>query len=183
MREFVLLTTLATALASGIAQADEPVVIERDLLKKAVERIPAERRINTEQFKGIYDEVMAGKRKAYLIDTRSHPEFYAGHIEGTDHVAAGHLRKLTEIIKDPNAEIILWCRTNPRAYYGAVFLHDCGYKNVYVWHEGVVGWIKQGHPLVNQFMGRFKVTGYNKSLKELDKDGRPLWRIRLFHPY
>ena len=183
MRKIVVLAVLLLAWASSVTSAEDPAAKEKDVLNRAIQRIPPERVIDTEQFKRIYDDVMAGKRKAYLIDVRTHPEFYAGHIEGTDHVPAGHLRKLTKIIKDPNAQIVLWCRTSPRTKYGAAFLSDCGYKNVWVWKDGIVGWIKKGYPLVNQLLGRFTVTDYDKDLKEVDREGKPLWRVRLFHPY
>ncbi|MEW6357004.1 MAG: rhodanese-like domain-containing protein [Planctomycetota bacterium] len=183
MRKVAVLAVLLLAWVSSAVQADDPASMEKELLNKTIQRIPPDRVIGTEQFKRIYDEVMAGNRKAYLIDVRTHPEFYAGHIEGTDHVPAGNLRNLMEIIKDPDVQIILWCRTNPRTYYSAAFLYDCGYKNVWVWKDGIVGWIEKGYPLVNQFMGRFTVTDYDKDLNEMDKEGKPLWRVRLFHPY
>ena len=49
--------------------------------------------------------------KAYLIDTRTHPEFYAFHIPYTDHIHAGHMYTIPKEIKDKNAKIVLWCRT------------------------------------------------------------------------
>jgi rhodanese-related sulfurtransferase len=141
--------------------------------------IPADKKIGVDQFKKIYDEVMAGKRKAYLIDVRTHPEFYAFHIEGTDHVHAGHMYTIPKKIKDPNAEIVIWCRTSHRAQYVAGFLYKYGYKNVYCYMDGVVGWAKAGHPFVNQFTGKFVITEYRKT----PSDAENSFRIREFHPY
>jgi len=172
-------------LASGSISAfgEDLVRAEQAVLARAMARVAPGRRLRTDQFRKVHQEVMAGTRKAYLIDVRSHPEFYAGHIEGTDHVPAGHLRKLTKLITDPNAEIVLWCRTHPRAYYGAAFLQDCGYRNVWVWHDGIAGWIEKGYPLVNQFMGRFTITDYDKDFGEVDPSGRPRWRLRISPPH
>jgi rhodanese-related sulfurtransferase len=141
--------------------------------------IPADRIIGVEQFKKAYDAVMAGKKKAYLIDVRTHPEFYAFHIEGTDHIHAGHMYTIPKKIKDPNAEIYIWCRTSHRAKYVGGFLYKYGYKNVYVYGDGVVGWAKAGYPFVNQFTGSFKITEYRKTPSDQEKS----FRIREFHPY
>jgi len=183
---FVILFVLFFgAMGSGLAVAeDNPLEIgEKALHKEISSVIPAERIINTEQFYKVWEEVMAGKKKAYLIDVRTHPEFYAFHIEGTDHVHAGHMYTIPKKIKDPNAEIYIWCRTAHRAKYAAGMLIKYGYKNVWMWEGGVVDWAKAGHPFVNQFMGKFKITEYHQQFTEMDKDGKPIWRLREFHPY
>lgn len=156
---------------------------EKAVDQELAKQIPPGRVIDTEQFKKIYDEVGAGERDAYLVDLRSHAEFYAGHIEGTSHIDAGRIYTIVKAIKDPEAEIIIWCRTGHRARYNAGYLYRYGYKNVWVWKGGIVDWIAKGHPLVNQFMGKFKVIEYHKNLTEHDAEGRPLWRVRAFHPY
>jgi rhodanese-related sulfurtransferase len=141
--------------------------------------IPADKVVDVDQFKKVYDAVMAGTKKAYLIDVRTHPEFYAFHIEGTDHIHAGHMYTIPKKIKDPNAEIYIWCRTSHRAKYVVGFLYKYGYKNVYLYSGGVVGWAKAGLPFVNQFTGSFKITEYRKTPSDKEKS----FRIREFHPY
>jgi hypothetical protein len=38
--------------------------------------------------------------------------------------------------------------------------------------------------VANQFTGLFKIVEYHKYFTETDKEtGKPLWRIREFHPY
>jgi len=179
----LLLLLALWCVPSAMAQEVDLVANEKAVHKQRAALYSQDRNIDTAQFQKIYDEVMAGKRDAYLIDLRSHPEFYAGHIENTDHVSAGTLYTLPKMIKDPNAEIVIWCRTSRRARYAAAFLEEYGYKNVWVWDKGIVGWMKEGKPLVNQFLGKFKVTEYHKMFKEQDKDGNPKYRIRSFHPY
>ncbi|MBW1924658.1 MAG: rhodanese-like domain-containing protein [Deltaproteobacteria bacterium] len=152
---------------------------EKEVHKGFAAMIPADHIIGVDQFYKVYQEVMAGKRKAYLIDVRTHPEFYAFHIEGTDHIHAGHMYTIPKKIKDPNAEIYVWCRTSHRAKYVAGFLYKYGYKNVWLYKGGVVGWAKAGLPFVNQFTGTFKILEYRKKPSALEKS----FRIREFHPY
>ncbi|MBW2011891.1 MAG: hypothetical protein JRI32_09710, partial [Deltaproteobacteria bacterium] len=65
---------------------------EKELWTKEFQDIiPKDKIIGVEQFKKVWEEVLVGKRNAYLIDVRSHSEFYAFHIEGTDHIHAGHV--------------------------------------------------------------------------------------------
>jgi len=140
--------------------------------------IPKDKIIGVDQFKKVWEEVTTGKRNAYLIDVRSHSEFYAFHIEGTDHIHAGHMYTIPKKIKDPNAEIYIFCRTQRRGIYVAGFLYKYGYKNVYFYNDGIVGWAKAGLPFVNQFTGKFIITEYHKYFNE---DGK--YRVREFHPY
>ena len=170
-----VLGTVGFALAGDNPLRDQ----EKEVWKTFESVVPEDHVIGVEQFKKVYDEVMAGKREAYLIDVRTHPEFYAFHIEGTDHVHAGHMYTIPKKIKDPNAEIYIWCRTAHRATYVAGFLYKYGYKNVYLYNEGVVGWAAAGHPFVNQFTGKFKILEYRKT----PSDAETSFRLREFHPY
>ena len=180
---FALAIIMVFTLGSmGLAMAeDNPLLAgEKAVHDDFTSAIPKDRIIGVEQFKKAYDAVVAGKKKAYLIDIRTHPEFYAFHIEGTDHIHAGHMYTIPKMITDPNAEIYIWCRTSHRAKYVGGFLYKYGYKNVYVFGEGVVGWAAAGLPFVNQFTGSFKITEYRKSPSDLEMKG---YRIREFHPY
>jgi rhodanese-related sulfurtransferase len=181
-KSFVFVLALVFILGTvGLAfAADNPLKAkEKAVNKEFASHVPKDHIIGVEQFHKIYQEVMAGKRKAYLIDVRTHPEFYAFHIEGTDHVHSGHVYTIPKKIKDPNAEIYIWCRTSKRAKYVAGFLYKYGYKNVWLYNEGVVGWAKAGHPFVNQFTGTFKILEYRKKPSDAEKS----FRIREFHPY
>jgi len=173
--------------AVGFALADDSKMLqdnEKMVWEKATKTVPAERQLTTEQFKKLYDDVMAGKEKAYLIDTRTHPEFYAFHIPYTDHVHAGHMYTIPKLIKDKNAKIVLWCRTYKRQAYVSEKLVEYGYTNVWTYKDGIVGWIKAGLPVCNQFVGLFTVNEYHKQFTEMDKEtGKPKWQVREFHPY
>jgi rhodanese-related sulfurtransferase len=181
--ELMAVMALVTGIfVSPVAAADDnPMAAkEAEVWQQWCEKIPPERQLDVDQFKALYDNVMAGKEEAYLIDTRTHPEFYAGHIPGTDHVHAGHMYTIPKKIKDKDAKIVVWCRTHKRQCYVGGFLAMYGYTNVWLYKEGIVGWIKKGYPLCNQFMGKFKVVEYHKYFTGKDKDP---FTIREFHPY
>ncbi len=130
--------------------------------------------------KQLHDEWLKrkeGKSDAYLIDVRTDSEFNAFHIEGTDHVQAGHMYVIPKKIPDPNAKIIVWCRTKHRASYVGAWLIRYGYKNVYVVDGGVLGWAKAGYPFVNRWTGEFKLTKYRKNPSKFEKKG---YKIRMW---
>jgi rhodanese-related sulfurtransferase len=116
---------------------------------------------------------LAGKTKIYLLDVRSHPEFDAFHIEGASHIHDGHWYTIPGWIKNPNADIWVYCRTQHRSGYIAGMLYKIGYTNVKWVHGGMVGWIKAGYPIFNYFLGRADKTGvhYRKPPQKLDERG------------
>ncbi|WP_028319989.1 rhodanese-like domain-containing protein [Desulfatiglans anilini] len=179
----------AAAVASA---ADNPLADqEKAVHKEFSAAIPADRLVDVFKLHEAWTKAMADpeyRKKVYFLDVRTHPEFYAFHIRGTDHVHAGHMYTLPKKITDPNAEIYVFCRTAHRAQYVAGFLYKYGYKNVYCivdgtkdgkkYEGGVVGWAMAGFPFVNQFTGEFVITGYSKELKETGE-----YNLREFHPY
>jgi len=177
----MLALALTLSMVYSATAADNPLeTSEKAVRLELHNQIPKDRILNLEQFYQLYQDVMAGKEKAYIIDTRTHPEFYAGHIAGTDHVHAGHVYTIPRLIKDPDAKIVVFCRTNVRNDYFAGMLYKYGYTNVWSYEDGVVGWMKAGYPLVNQFMGKFQVVEYHKEFSGPEKDP---FNIREFHPY
>ncbi len=190
---FVLGLIIVFALcASGLAITDDTNMLkanEKKAWENACTVFPAEHRLNVQQFKELYDRVMAGQEDAYLVDLRTHPEFYAAHIPGTDHIHAGHMYTFPKKIKNKDAKIVLWCRTHKRGAYVGERLAQYGYTNLWWYKDGIVGWIKAGYPLCNQFMGLFKVTEYHKDFSGKYKEGpkkgqeKDPYRIREFHPY
>ncbi len=172
----ILFLSTATLAFSG----DNPLKSEEKRVNASFAAlIPPDKIIGVDKFYQVYQDVMAGKKKAYLIDVRTHPEFYAFHIEGTDHIHSGHVYTIPKKIKDPNAEIYVWCRTSKRGKYVVGFLYKYGYKNVYLYKDGIVGWAKAGHPFVNQFTGKFTINEYRK----IPSDAENSFRVREFHPY
>lgn len=181
------LLALAVALffvlgTAGLAVAEEnPLKAkEAEVLQGFVDEIPEDAWVGVDQLHEEWLKRKEGKSDAYLIDVRTDSEYRAFHIEGTDHVQAGHMYVIPKKIKDPNAEIYIWCRTKHRATYVGGFLYKYGYKNVKVVDGGVVGWAKQGYPFVNKFTGNFKITGYRKHPSDFEKNG---YKLRLWPLY
>lgn len=141
--------------------------------------IPKDHVLKAPEFYKVWQAVLAGKKKAYLLDVRTDSEFEAMHIEGTDHIQAGHWYVIPKKIKDPNAEIYVFCRTHHRGRYVAGFLYKIGYKNVYLYDGGIVGWAKAGYPLVNAFTGEFKIKKYRQRPSKKEKS----YRLRMWNSF
>ncbi len=157
---FLVLTFAGLGIAQDIAKGESAFKAD---LEKA---IPPDKIKTMADLYKVWLDVQAGKSKAILIDVRTHPEFDAGHIEGTNLVTMSHVYTLPKRFPDPNAEYWIWCRTAHRSAYFVSMMYKYGYKNVYWAKGGVVEWMKLGHPLVNRFMGRFKVEEYGPPFKE-----------------
>ncbi|MCB2227470.1 MAG: rhodanese-like domain-containing protein [Desulfarculaceae bacterium] len=159
---------VATMASMALAGSNPLKANEKAFHKEVTSWIPKDMYRTTAQLHAKWLEVLAGKSKAYLLDVRTHPEFAAFHIEGSSHIHAGHMYTIPKKIKDPNAEIWVYCRTQHRAGYVAGMLYKYGYKNVYYVSKdgkvpgGVVGWAAMGYPFVNYFAGQFKITQYMK---------------------
>jgi len=181
MKRLVVLAIAAVFVVgvSGIALAQDLGANEKAFNQEMGSLIPKDKIVNAQQFHKVWEEVLAGKRNAYLIDVRTDSEFEAFHIEGTDHVQAGHWYVLPKKIKDPNAEIYVWCRTKHRATYVAGFLCKIGYKNVHLFDGGVVGWAAAGYPFVNAFTGEFTINKYRKSPSDAEKS----YRVRMWNAF
>jgi len=168
-KAFVVIMAMVLALSfSALALAgDNPLrAKEKEVHKEFTSVIPKDKYVTIKDLYAKWQEVMAGKSKAYLLDVRTHPEFDAFHIEGSSHIHAGHMYTIPKKIKDPNAEIWVYCRTQHRAGYVAGFLYKYGYKNVYYVVKdkdgvsgGIVGWVKSGYPIVNYFFGYADKSG------------------------
>jgi rhodanese-related sulfurtransferase len=139
---------------------------EKDFYEGIKKEIPADKIKNVKDLYKVWQDVQTGKSKAILIDVRTQPEFETGHIEGTNLVTLTHVYTMPRHFKDENAEYWIWCRTANRAVYFAWLMQKYGYKNVNCVIGGVVDWMKEGYPLVNRFMGRFKVEEYGHPFKE-----------------
>ncbi|NLC69777.1 MAG: rhodanese-like domain-containing protein [Desulfuromonadaceae bacterium] len=172
---------------SGVFAAESKVDLtakEKQVFQEMKKEIPAEKIIRVEDFKKIVDEVNDGKRKAYILDLRSAPEFYTFHIEGADNIHAGHFYTIPRHIPDADAEIYIFCRTSHRAFYIAPYLQKFGYTNMKIVEGGILAWVKAGYPVVNQYMGKF-TPKYEDFSKDYSPDYRETgkYRVREFHPY
>ena len=167
----VLAVVLTLAFAGFAFAGDNPLrAAEKKVHAEFTKLIPKDKYVTVDDLYKKWQEVLAGKSAAYLMDVRSHGEFDAFHIEGSSHIHAGHMYTIPKKIKDPNAEIWVYCRTQHRAGYVAGFLYKYGYKNVYFVVKakdgtsgGIVGWVKKGYPIVNYWFGYVDKTGMHYS--------------------
>ncbi|MFH1057203.1 MAG: rhodanese-like domain-containing protein [Pseudomonadota bacterium] len=158
---------------AALAMAAEPTALEageKAVHKEFASAVPKDKLRTIDDLYKKWEEVIAGKSKAILLDVRTHPEFDAFHIEGSSHIHAGHMYTIPKAIKDAEAEIWVFCRTDHRAKYVAGFLYKYGYKNVYLVVKdaqgvdgGIVGWVKKGFPVVNYFFGYADKNGIHYS--------------------
>ncbi|MBT3258132.1 MAG: rhodanese-like domain-containing protein, partial [Deltaproteobacteria bacterium] len=104
-----LVIVLFLCMASMTFAGDNPLKAqEKKVNASFAALIPADKVVGVDKFYQVYQDVIAGKKKAYLIDVRTYPEFDAFHIEGTDHISSGLMYTIPKKIKDPNAEIYIW---------------------------------------------------------------------------
>jgi rhodanese-related sulfurtransferase len=98
--------------------------------------------------KGLKTSLDAGE-PITVVDVREIPEFEAGHIEGAIHVPLRQLAKsLDRLPRDKNAPLAVICRTGGRSSYGTMALRLLGYRNLRNIAGGMVGWEKEGFPIV-----------------------------------
>ncbi len=180
----VLAVVLALAFAGFAFAGDSPLKAgEKKVHKGFTALVPKDKHKTVDDLYKKWQEVLAGKSAAYLLDVRTHPEFDAFHIEGSSHIHAGHMYTIPKKIKDPNAEIWVYCRTQKRAGYVAGFLYKYGYKNVFYVVKskdakgGIVGWVKRGYPIVNYYFGYADKTGIHYSKPPLkERKGKSYYR-------
>ncbi len=86
-------------------------------------------------------------RKFRLIDVRSVGEFAQGMIPGGEQLPL-HLLPLRADELNRNHEIVLYCRTGARSAQAYMFLSERGFDSVYNLRGGIMGWARQGLPVV-----------------------------------
>lgn len=162
----------------------DPVANEKKVLEEFKKEFSADRVVKVDKLKDVVAAKAAGTLpNTYILDLRTAQEFYTFHIEGADHIHAGHVYLIPKMIPDVNSEIYLVCRTAHRAYYVGHLLRQYGYTNLWAVDGGMVEWLKAGYPVVNQYMGRF-VAKYEDFQKDYDKDFRDKnFKVREFHPF
>ena len=124
---------------TGLAQQ----TIEEVLLKYNKQSIPY-----------IYPEMLADIQKdstIVLLDTRERKEYQISHIKGA--LYAGYenfnLQKVSKVIKNKEAQIIVYCSLGVRSEDIAEILQKAGYTNIQNLHGGIFDWKNNNLPLVN----------------------------------
>ena len=124
---------------TGLAQQ----TIEEVLLKYNKQSIPY-----------IYPEMLADIQRdssIVLLDTRERKEYQISHIKGA--LYAGYenfnLQKVSKVIKNKEAQIIVYCSLGVRSEDIAEILQKAGYTNIQNLHGGIFDWKNNNLPLVN----------------------------------
>ncbi len=88
---------------------------------------------------------------------RTKDEYDAGHIKGATWIERGILEfTLSRTLRDPDAEIVLYCGKGNRSGLAAKVLKQHGYQNVKS-HIGFNFWVEAGLPFHN-FLGEAKMS-------------------------
>ena len=107
--------------------------------------------------------------KLVLIDVRTKEEYDAGHLKGATWLERGIAEfTLSRTLRDPNAEIIVYCLKRNRSALVAKTLKRMGYQNVKT-HVGLEEWVKEGYSIYN-FLGEIKVV----KLREINAATNPI---------
>lgn len=164
---FLLLMTLTfTSQAVATSTQVDLKAREKELVEDFRSGIPADKLKSVDDLYAKWKEVQSDKSDALILDIRTEAEFDAGHIIGSNNIDSGHAYGLPKKIKDPNAEIWVFCRTKHRASYFVGMLYKYGYNNVYLVDGGIKEWAEKGYQLGNKYLGEITVAKYHKKLKE-----------------
>lgn len=107
--------------------------------------------------------------KLILIDVRGKDEYDAGHLKGATWLDRGIVEfTLARTLRDPDAEIIVYCLKGNRSALVVKTLKRMGYKNVKS-HIGLEEWFKADLPIYN-FLGKLKMV----KLRELNAATNPV---------
>ncbi len=99
--------------------------------------------------------------KLVLIDVRTKEEYDAAHMKGATWLERGIAEfTLSRTLRDPDAEIVVYCMKGNRSALVAKKLEQMGYHNVKS-HVGLESWIADGYSLYN-FLGEIKVVSMRK---------------------
>jgi len=93
-----------------------------------------------------------------VLDTRTLPEFEAGHVPGAVGVPGGEvLLRFADAVPSEETHVVVSCAGLPRAVIGAQTLIDAGVPNrVSYLHDGTTAWVEEGLELET---GRTSVYG------------------------
>ena len=145
----ILLALFSMSVASEITSKQE---ISREAKSKAPH-------ISSQQL----STYLSGKEEIVLLDIRTEAEYEAGHIQGAQWFSRGKVEFYVQgLIEDPDAKIVLYCRTGGRSALTTLTMKEMGYTNVVDLEGGFKEWIEQGHTFYN-LHGEHKVVSYQKT--------------------
>lgn len=91
--------------------------------------------------------LLGANKNVYLLDVRTPQEYSQGRIAGSVLIPIGEFeRRVREVPK--NKTIVVYCAVGSRSKPVAGFLARQGYREVYNVTDGIVGWYRNGFPLL-----------------------------------
>lgn len=95
--------------------------------------------------------------KLILLDVRNKEEYDAGRLKGATWLERGVVEyTLARTLREPDAEIIVYCAKGNRSARVVKALKQMGYNNVKS-HIGIEKWVEEGHSIYN-YLGEIKVV-------------------------
>ena len=103
----------------------------------------AEKNISAREAKALID----GNKNIFLLDVRTPQEYSQGRLAGSVLIPIGEIeRRIGEVPK--NKTIVVYCAVGSRSKPVAGFLARQGYRDVYEMTDGIVGWYRNGFPVL-----------------------------------
>lgn len=91
--------------------------------------------------------LLAAKKNAFLLDVRTPAEFRQGRLQGAVLIPINEVeRRIGEIPR--NRPVVVYCAVGSRSGLVAGFLAQKGYREVYNMADGIVGWYRNGLPII-----------------------------------
>lgn len=99
--------------------------------------------LNIEQYQEQFEN---GNAEYLLVDVREINEYLATRVPNAINIPLSEFQiRFNEITSDK--PLILICQTGVRSLMAAQFMMENGYKDVYNFTEGTLGWMRRGLPL------------------------------------
>lgn len=91
--------------------------------------------------------LIAKNKQVVLLDVRTPDEFRQAHLRGALLIPLAELQKrVSEVPR--NRPLLVYCAVGARSSTAAAILASKGYREIYHMSDGLVGWYKQGFPIV-----------------------------------
>ncbi|MEA4883328.1 MAG: rhodanese-like domain-containing protein [Clostridia bacterium] len=145
------LTTVALATILVLSLLAMPAFAEPDPVVTAVDNYLTKLPSDWFQMK---PEVLLQKldigEEIFVLDVRRPDEFAAGHVEGAVNIEVHELAKhIDQLPDDPNALIVVYCRSGVRSMFGTSALLMLGFNRVYNMPGGFLAWQDAGYPIAH----------------------------------
>lgn len=134
--KFLITSILIILTSFSFAQNTIPKVLEK---------------LNNNSVPYVSVEALLEKENYILLDAREIKEFNVSHIENAINVGFDNFdsKKVTDLLKDKNATIVVYCSIGVRSEKIGEKLLKLGYKYVFNLYGGIFEWKHQGGKVVN----------------------------------